>query len=173
MPKSHTYVVLLRGINVGGRTTVPMAELREVCETAGCTDVTTYIQSGNIVLSSTLSADRLRSTLHDAIAQRFPLAPDVMVRTSAEMASVLEQTPYPDVDHVHVLFLPDAPEHPAALESLGAGSERLAVRGREIYFHLPNGVGRAKLPIELGRRLTQPGTMRNWRTVTKLVELSR
>jgi uncharacterized protein (DUF1697 family) len=173
MSKSQTYVVLLRGINVGGRTTVPMAELREVCKNAGCTDVTTYIQSGNIVLSSALSAARLRSTLRDAIAERFPLAPEVMVRTAAEMASVLERTPYTDVDHVHVLFVLDEPDDPGGLESLVNDSEQLAVSGREIYFHLPNGVGRSKLTIELGRRLDQPGTMRNWRTVTKLVEMSR
>ena len=72
------YVALLRGINVGGKAMVPMAALRETCTAVGCEDVVTYIQSGNVVLRSELSADKLRAVLEAAIADRFGLAPALL-----------------------------------------------------------------------------------------------
>src|ERR1044071_6840977 len=92
------YVALLRGINVGGKAKVPMAALRDVCTAAGCEDVVTYIQSGNVVLSSTLKADKLQATLEAAIAEEFGLSPAVMIRTAKEMAAVLAKNPYADAD---------------------------------------------------------------------------
>ena len=76
------YVALLRGINVGGKTKIPMAALRDTCAAAGCEDVVTYIQSGNIVLKSTLSAEKLRAALEEAIAREFGFNPAVMIRTA-------------------------------------------------------------------------------------------
>jgi uncharacterized protein (DUF1697 family) len=167
------YIALLRGINVGGRTTVPMAALRETCESVGCAGVTTYIQSGNVVLESTLDPAKLRATLEAAIAERFDVAPAVMIRTPAQLAGVLDANPFPDADtgHVHVGFHTEAPD-PASVADLEHPPEQLAVRGTETYFLLPNGMGRAKLPVLYGRRVTIPITVRNWRTVTKLREMS-
>ena len=76
------YVALLRGINVGGKAKIPMAALRDTCAAAGCEDVVTYIQSGNVVLKSKLSADKLRSALEAAIAEDFGFNPAVMIRTA-------------------------------------------------------------------------------------------
>src|SRR5205807_500654 len=106
------YVVLLRGINVGGKTKVPMAALRDVCAGAGCDDVVTYIQSGNVVLSSKLSEKKLQATLEAAIAAGFGFGPAVMIRTASEMAAVLERNPYLDADEssVHVGFLHAPPD---------------------------------------------------------------
>jgi uncharacterized protein (DUF1697 family) len=169
-------VALLRGINVGGRTTVPMAQLRATVESIGATDVTTYIQSGNVVLTSPLEEAELRALLERAVADRFGVSPTVMVRTAEEIADVVDHTPYPQADEktVHVAFLHEPPDDAAhdRLESIETGEETFAVRGREVYLHLPHGLGRSKLADTVVRRLEQPTTMRNWRTVNKLVEMS-
>ena len=171
------YVALLRGINVGGKTKIPMAALRDSCAAAGCEDVVTYIQSGNIVLKSRLSAEKLRAALEEAIAREFGFNPTVMIRTAKELAAVVDRNPYPDAGDktVHVGFLHAAPKATTkkCLAAIDCGPEELTVAGRDIFLHLPNGMGRAALPVQMDRclRPTQI-TVRNWRTVTKLVELS-
>jgi len=171
------YVALLRGINVGGRATIAMADLRDTCAAAGCEDVVTYIQSGNVVLRSRLGAERLRTVLEAAIADRFNVRPAVMIRTGAEMAAVVAANPYAGQDpaHLHVGFLHAAPD-PAAGECLAAidcAPETVTASGRDVYMYLPNGMGRAELPVRVGRCLRPAElTVRNWRTVTKLAELS-
>jgi uncharacterized protein (DUF1697 family) len=171
------YVALLRGINVGGRAKVPMAALRDTCAALGCEDVVTYIQSGNVVLRSGLTADKLRAALEGAIAEAFGFSPAVMIRTAEEMAAVVDRNPYPDADeaHRHVGFLHAPPEAATkkCLAAIDCAPEQVTVRGREVYLYLPNGMGRANLPVQMERCL-RPSlvTVRNWRTVTKLVELA-
>ena len=172
-----TYVALLRGINVGGKAKVPMAALRDVCESAGCEDVVTYIQSGNVVFTSRLSADKLRTALEAAVAAEFGVKAAVMIRTANEMASVVGRNPYPDADEktVHVGFLHAAPDATTkkCLAAIDCAPEDVTAVGRHLYLHLPNGMGRAALPVQLERCLRpKPVTVRNWRTVTKLVEMS-
>ncbi len=171
------YVALLRGINVGGKTKVAMAALRDVCAGVGCEDVVTYIQSGNVVLKSRLSADKLRAALEANIAAAFGFNPAVMIRTAKEMAAVVDRNPYPEADEktVHVGFLHAAPDGATkkCLAAIDSGPEELTVVGRHVYLHLPNGMGRANLPGQMERCLRPaPITVRNWRTVTKLVDLS-
>jgi uncharacterized protein (DUF1697 family) len=171
------YVGLLRGINVGGKTKVAMAALRDTCASIGCEDVVTYIQSGNVVLRSPLNAAKLRTALEGAIADEFGFNPAVMIRTAKEMAAVVDRNPYPDTDEKnrHVGFLHAAPDAATkkCLAALDCAPEELAVVRSEIYLHLPNGMGRANLPVKMERCLRPtPITFRNWRTVTKLVELS-
>ena len=171
------FVALLRGINVGGKAKVPMAALRDVCASVGCEDVKTYIQSGNVVLTSKLTADKLRAALEEAIAKEFGFNPAVMIRTAKELAAAVDKNPYAGADDktVHVGFLHAAP-NAATKKCLGAldcAPEELTVVGRDIYLHLPDGMGRAALPVQMERclRPTQV-TVRNWRTVTKLAELA-
>jgi uncharacterized protein (DUF1697 family) len=171
------YVALLRGINVGGKTKVPMATLREICASAGCDDVVTYIQSGNVVLDSAQKAEELQSTLEAAIAAEFGFKPAVMVRAAKEMAAVVDRNPFPDAEEkaLHVGFLHAAPAAATkkCLSAIDCNPEQLAVVRREIYLQLPDGMGRAKLPVQMERCLRPtPITVRNWRTVTKLVELA-
>lgn len=171
------YVVLLRGINVGGKATIAMAALRDTCAAVGCEDVVTYIQSGNVVLESKLTADKLRAALEEAIAKAFGFNPAVMIRTAKEISAVVDRNPFAGSDDtsLHVGFL-HAPPDAATEQCLGAINcppETLTVVGRDIYLHLPNGVGRAALPVQMERCLRPtPITVRNWRTVTKLVELA-
>jgi uncharacterized protein (DUF1697 family) len=171
------YVALLRGINVGGKAKIAMAALRDICASIGCEDVVTYIQSGNVVLKSKLAANTLRTALEEAIAKEFGFNPAVMLRTAKELAAVADRNPYPDADDktVHVGFLHAAPNATTkkCLAAIDCAPEELTVEGRDIYLHLPNGMGRAALPVQMERCLRPTLiTVRNWRTVTKLVELA-
>lgn len=170
------YVALLRGINVGGHNKVPMEALRATCESIGCTDVATYIQSGNVVLTSKLGAAKLRTALESAITEQLGVSPVVVIRTHDELAAVLTGNPWPDTDpdNLHVAFLSETPDptQVAGVEDLEDRAERVVVRGADAYFHLPNGMGRSKLPEIFGRRVKTPATVRNWRTVNKLLQMS-
>lgn len=171
------YVALLRGINVGGKTRIGMAALRDTCASVGCEDVVTYIQSGNVVLKSRLSAEKLRAALEAAIAGEFGFNPAVMIRTAKEITAVVERNPYAGGDDktLHVGFLQAAPDA-ATKKCLGAidcAPEGLTVVGRDVYLHLPNGIGRSPLQAQMERCLRPTAiTIRNWRTVTKLAELA-
>jgi uncharacterized protein (DUF1697 family) len=170
------YIALLRGINVGGHNKVPMAALRDICESVGCTEVATYIQSGNVVLTSSLDARKLRHALEAAITERLGVSPVVVVRTRQQLADVIAGNPFDkaDPDHLHVAFLSEQPDasQVAGLAELDHPPEDIAVLGTEAYFHLPNGLGRAKIPELFGRRVKTPATVRNWRTVNKLLQMS-
>lgn len=177
LSKVTLYVALLRGINVGGKTKIALAALRDTCASVGCEDVVTYIQSGNVVVRSALSADKLRTALEAAIADEFGFNPAVMIRTAKEMAAVFDRNPYSDTDvkNLHVGFLHAAPDASTkkCLAAIDCAPEELTVVRSEIYLHLPNGMGRANLPVKMERCLRPaPITVPNWRTVTTLVELS-
>jgi uncharacterized protein (DUF1697 family) len=168
-------VALLRGVNVGGKNKVPMAELRTVFESLGYTEVTTLIQSGNVMF--TARAAVTTKTLEHAIADRFGVETTVVLRTGPELERVVAANPFTggDVSKLHVGFFGTKPTA-AVVRGFDAARfepEEFAVHGREVYFHLPDGMGRAKLPPALDRQLKVPVTVRNWNTVTKLVALTR
>ena len=175
------YVALLRGVNVGGRNKVPMAELRLLVESLGCTGVATVIQSGNVVFTARRPVRSER--LQDAIAGRFGVRTPVILRTASEVVAVAEHPLFPDLDPatVHVGFLAESPTveaatavetTAAAVEGASFGTERFALDGTEVYLHLPGGMARARLPSHLERHLGVPLTIRNWATVTKLADLA-
>jgi uncharacterized protein (DUF1697 family) len=169
-----TVVALLRGVNVGGRK-LPMAELRELVESLGYDDVRTYIQSGNLLFRA---AKRPRAAeLEAAIEERFGLGVDVILRTPANLAAVARRDPFPRAERakLHVGFMAAKPAASlvAALDGEPFLPDEFAVVGTELYLHLPGGMARTKLPDYVLRRLKVPTTVRNWNTVTKLVELSR
>lgn len=170
-------VALLRGINVGGRGKLPMADLRAIATGLGYGDVATYIQSGNLVLSTSDSAVRVARDLAAAIARSSGVQPAVMVRTRSQLAKVVRDNPFlargEDEGHLHVVFT-DGPAATAVakldLESY-APEDAIAV-GRDLYLLLPNGVGRSALAADLGRQKGAVGTTRNWRTVTALLAMA-
>jgi uncharacterized protein (DUF1697 family) len=166
-------VALLRGVNVGGRT-LPMAELRELVESLGFGDVRTYIQSGNVLFSAPRKPKA--DVLEAAIERRFGLQVDVMLRSPAELRRVIERNPFPDAERskLHVGFMARKPAAAtvAALDGDAFAPERFAIVGTDLYLHLPNGMGRTKLPDYVLRRVKVPTTIRNWNTVSKLAELA-
>ena len=176
MPK---HVVLLRGVNLGSRNRVAMPKLREALEDAGFDDVQTYLQSGNVVLSSGLTPTKVAAKCRREIAESFGLDLEVLVRSKAELAAIVKLDPLGNVakdpKRYQVTFLAAKPKREVVerLEALAAGKERLAAHGRELYAWHPNGVGRSKLAAALSTRsLGVAGTARNWTTVTKLLELA-
>ena len=165
------YVGLLRGVNLGGANKVSMAELRALFESLGHTEVSTFIQSGNVLFTSAKPVTP--RPLEAAIGKRFGIDTAVMLRTPRQLKGVVTHNPFPKADpsHLHVGFLARKATV-AKLDAERFRPEEFAARGSELYFYLPNGMGRTKLPGYVDRRLGIPMTIRTWKTVTKLLDLA-
>jgi uncharacterized protein (DUF1697 family) len=173
------HAVLLRAVNVGGRNAVPMARLRELAADLGYTEVATYVQSGNLVVSApTRKAADVERAIAKALHDELGLDIDVMARTGKELAAVIEGNPFADIadDDARLLvsFLAAAPAaaRVRALDREEFAPERFQVGDRCVYFWHPNGVGRSKMAtVPWHRRLGVQGTSRNMRTVRRLLEM--
>jgi uncharacterized protein (DUF1697 family) len=187
-----THVALLRGINVGGRSKLPMADLRRIVAGLGHTDVATYIQSGNVVFTPRPGAEpagtaALARDLEQALAAEFPFTPRVVVLTRDELADAVAADPYPDEPDpkkVHVVFLTGGPA-PEEVDRVADLVRRAAEKGsrdearlagRALYLHTPDGMGRSVLAELMARSpkrkdATADGTARNRRTVAKLLAM--
>ena len=171
-----TYVALLRGINVGRHRRVSMADVKEAFTAVGAEDVTTYLQSGNVLLRSSLSAAKLAPRLEKELERRLGHDIAVLVRTRADLARLVEKNPFPDEKDgkkLHVAFLESAPQRTRArrLDPERVAPDAFRVSGREVYLHYPKGYGRSKLTNDyLERQLGVRSTMRNWKTVSALAE---
>ena len=181
-----THLALLRGINVGGRNKVPMAELRQVVTALGHTGVTTYIQSGNVLFTTDeRDTGKLAADLEAAITGSFGLKSSVVVLAREDLAGILDRNPYPNEPNpklVHVVFLNAEP--PAALlDRIRAAQDAAAAKGSRdavtaigpaLYLHTPDGFGTSELGQVVLRVTGQAGvaaTARNWSTSTKLLTL--
>jgi uncharacterized protein (DUF1697 family) len=172
-------VVLLRGVNLGATNRIAMPELREALADAGFDGVRTYLQSGNVVLSSRMSTERVALTCRQQIADRFGLEIDVVVRTRDQLAEVVRRDPLGKVaanpKRYQVTFLASklARDVVRKLEAAAVEPELLVVSGREVYAWHPDGIARSRLSAALaGRGLGVVATARNWTTVTKLLALA-
>jgi uncharacterized protein (DUF1697 family) len=175
------YVSLLRGINVSGRNRISMADLRALYENHGHDDVTTYVQSGNVVSRARVRTARaVEQTIARAIADDLGLDVTVLVRTPAQLATLLDANPFlrPGVDtkSLHVTFLESAPKRDAvsALDGAAFAPDEFRVHGREIYVSCPSGYGRTKINTAwFERKLAVAATTRNWKTVHQLRQLAQ
>ena len=170
------HIVLLRGINLGSRNRIAMPALRDALEAAGFADVRTYVQSGNVVLSSSRKPD---AAVRRTIAQDFGLDIAVVTRTRAQLAKVVERNPLArvakDPKRYQVSFLDAKPSREVVrrIEAAAAPKERVVVDGREIYAWHPDTIARSKLwALLAGQSLGVTATARNWTTVQKLLELA-
>ncbi|WP_063796117.1 DUF1697 domain-containing protein [Peterkaempfera griseoplana] len=171
------YVALLRGINLGTRNRVAMADLRDLLGGLGYEDVRTHLQSGNAVFAAPGRTDReIAAAVEQGIAARLGLTVPVVVRTAAELRAVVDGNPMdvPDPAKFLVSFLAadPGPVLPAGLDPAAYAPEEMRLVGRHIYLNLPDGVRNAKLPLLLERRLAVPATTRNWSTVVRLLALA-
>jgi uncharacterized protein (DUF1697 family) len=168
-------IALLRGINVGGKHILPMKDLSAIFVAAGCTDVKTYIQSGNVIFHA--SPKLLKSLAADVAAgifAGFGIHSPVILRTHSELAAVVENKPFSEKD-LYVMFLADLPnpEGLAKLDPHRSPPDEFIVRNREIYLNVPTGAAKSKLTNQyFDSRLKTISTARNWRTVLKLLELT-
>ena len=172
------WVALLRGINVGGRNRLPMQALAGFFEEAGCVDVRTVIQSGNVLFRAPAGAaraapERVAARIKEVYGHR----PPMVLRSAAELKAVLHGNPFlaegADEDLLHVVFLAGKPAA-AAVKAIDPGrslGDRFVVRGREVFLFLPRGVSGTRFTSDyLDRTLGTMGTWRNWRSVRKLGE---
>ncbi|QEC47783.1 DUF1697 domain-containing protein [Baekduia soli] len=171
-------IALLRGINLGSRNRVAMADLRRLLEDAGHEDVTTLLQSGNVVLTASQTGDALARSIERAIADALGLDIGVEVRSRRQLTAVVDGNPLADVaddpKKLQVSFLSAAPRRSVVkeIEAADLAPERVAVRGRTMYVWHANGIQRSPAArLVADRRLGVVATARNWNTVTKLHEL--
>ncbi|HEX7237946.1 MAG TPA: DUF1697 domain-containing protein [Gammaproteobacteria bacterium] len=178
------YVSMLRAVNVGGSGVLKMDALREAYESLGFADVRTLLQSGNVLFRSGLKdRERLARRIAQEIERRFDLRVEVILRTLAEVASIVDRgpvlSPRADKSKLLVMFLSAVPGASAqdALTKWHKDKqlkELLEIRGPEIYLYYPDGSGRSKLTgAVIEGKLDTAGTARNWNTLIKLVEVGR
>ncbi|MBT2409422.1 DUF1697 domain-containing protein [Streptomyces sp. ISL-12] len=177
-----TYAALLRGINVGGKKKVPMADLRALMADLGHTAVRTHLQSGQAVFTAEHGTEEeLAAGLAEAIEGRFGFAVDVIVRDHAYLRAVVEQCPFPAADlapkQLHVTYFsePAGAERFAEIDRAACLPEEFRLGDRALYLYAPDGLGRSRLAELLSRPRVTKGlvaTTRNWNTVVKLVELT-
>jgi uncharacterized protein (DUF1697 family) len=156
-----------------------MPRLREVLAEAGFQDVGTYVQSGNVVLSSDGSPEQVAEQCRSVIAAEFGFDVPVVVRTRDELAAVVDKNPLGNVatepKRYQVSFLDREPD-PGLVQELAAlatDSEQFVAIDRECYAWHPEGVARSKLWNKLaGKGLGVTATARNWTTVTTLLEMA-
>lgn len=151
-----------------------MADLRELVESLGHTQVRSYIQSGNLIFEAARRPSP--AGLQAAIAERLGVDVEVVLRSPAELHAAMRADPFPDADRstVHIGFMAAQPA-PGLAESVDRARflpDEFAIVRTELYLHLPNGQARTKLPPHLARHLRVATTIRNWNTVSKLTELS-
>jgi uncharacterized protein (DUF1697 family) len=172
--------VLLRGINLGPSRRIAMPALRELLGASGLEDVRTYVQSGNVVLSSDAPPGELAAQCEQLIAQRFGFEVEVVTRTRDELAEIVSRDPLADVaenpKRYVVHFLSQEPDRGAVsiVAELAEAPERVLAIGRELYSWHPDGIARSRLAAQLARQgsLGATVTARNWSTVTKLLAIA-
>ena len=166
------WVALLRGVNLGARNKVPMAQLRTLLEDAGYGEVRTYIASGNVLLDGPAGKKKLASELERLVLNSFGVTTTVILRKPRELAAAVEAHPFDDTSETHVAFLAARPAKAAAarLEDVDPGA---VLAGTELYLRLPRGVHGSRLSnARIESLLGVAATLRNWRTVVALAELA-
>jgi uncharacterized protein (DUF1697 family) len=178
------YIALLRGINVSGRNKIKMAELRQLWTGLGCTEVTTYLQSGNVVLAHETRGEQAAADLaaagHAAIKEQLGLEVPVLVLSAARFHHLAEANPLlqrsgVDRSFLHLAFLFQAPVKELEPDKLpSTGDEQAVLHEGQIYLYCPYGCARTKLTNSyFERALGVPATSRNWRTVEAISKLLR
>lgn len=166
------WVALLRGVNLGARNKVPMAELRALLEAEGYAGVRTYIASGNVLLVGPRARARLAAELERIVADAFGVQTAAVLRTPRELAATVAAHPFgAKTSETHVAFLSARPTKAAAGRL--ADIDDAVLDGAELYLRLPRGVHGSGLSVaRIESLLGVAATLRNWRTVVALAELS-
>lgn len=171
------YVVLLRGINVGGNNPLPMKQFRDLLSSLGCEDVATYIQSGNAVFGYENGVDDLRSNIATRIEAESGFRPSVMIRSREDFEAIVAGNPFAvgefDPKMVHAWILGDiaVDADTAKMKSVASVDERFLLTDSAFYLQAPSGIGRSKLASAVEKLLAVTTTARNWRTMTKIAEM--
>ena len=170
-----TYVAFLRGVNLGPNNKIAMPALRAMAEDLGYTDVATYINSGNLIITSPKKTATLEREISKAIKDTFGRPIDVAVRTPEQLKKILVENPYPDGNpsQVTVAFLTKAPAADAKqkVAAVAKDYEPFTFAGQEVYVNYSQGIGRSKLAEKFSTIIGVSSTVRNVRTIEKIVEI--
>ncbi len=172
------WIALLRGVG-GGIRPLSMRDLVVALQGIGLKDVRTYIQSGNVVFSSAKAASRLATEIEHCIEKKFGFHSKTFVLSVPELQRAAAGNPFPQADDkpqaLHLFFLakPAKDAQLDAMNELKAKSEQFVLKGKVFYFYAPEGFGTSKLGAKAGRLLGVDTTARNWRTVGKLIEMTK
>lgn len=173
------YLAFLRGINVGGHNKIPMAELRERCESWGFEDVRSYIQSGNLIFRSHMHKNEIEDFLSKEIEAHFGVTVPVIVRRDDEWLRYSDENPFPEAAEreANLVMIGLCKKAPAAeatsrLAERARHGERVVQVGDDIWIHFAGGSGTSRLsPSAIDKAVESPVTTRNWRTVLKLSQM--
>jgi len=175
----NKWILLLRGINVGGNNILPMANLRALLDDLGCQNVKTYIQSGNAVFSAdTGDRNKLETKITKAIEEKFGFAPRALLMSADNLHRALKANPFPqaleDPKTLHLSFLsaPVDQMDSESIEAIRADSERYAFIDNVFYLYAPDGIARSKLAVKAEKILGVPMTARNLRSAMKIAEMT-
>jgi len=178
----NSYIALLRGINVSGHNKIKMADLRELFSNLNFSAITTYIQSGNVIFKSTdIDISKIESSIKEAIKKKFNYDVKVLVITKKDIETVFASNPFlknktPDITKLCVTFLSGEPTIDGLLrleDVASKGEDEFKMTDKFLYLHCPSSFAKTKLTNNLiERKLKVDATSRNWKTITKLVELS-
>ena len=174
-------ISMLRAVNVGGHSKIKMDALRALYASLKFEHPQTYVQSGNVIFKT---KDRdlvlIAKRIQQSIEKKFACCPEVILRTTAELRSVVAKNPFAERKNIEpnkllVTFLAADPGKEAreGLRKQNFEPEELAIADRELYIYFPNGMGKSKLPWgRIDKILQTPGTGRNWNSVTKILEMA-
>jgi uncharacterized protein (DUF1697 family) len=176
------YIALLRGINVGGQRIIKMVDLKDTFEASGFDNVKTYIQSGNVIFDyKPIDTKELANQIQKKISQTFGFSVKAIVRTEDKFERIINNNPFINepninIDKLHVTFLLDIPRlsQVSVSDIKKEETEKFLIVSQEIYLYLPNGYGNSKLNNTMfERKFNTTATTRNWKTINKLLELSK
>lgn len=174
----HTYISILRGINVSGKNIIKMVVLKQLFETMGYKNVETYIQSGNVIFSAEeKNIKNLEFSIKDQINNKFGYDIKVLVLTPEKLNRIIKALPFKNIDtsKLSVTFLADKCSNPPINQILEkkSNSELIHIAEEAVYIYCPEGYGRTKLSNNfLEKKLNIDATTRNWKTVNRLLELA-
>lgn len=175
-----TYISILRGINVSGQKLIKMADLKQHYEAIGFTEVQTYIQSGNVIFSSSEKVDKLSQLISQKIKEVYDFDVPVLVLTKEELISARENNPYlkkgEPIEQLLITFLekPPSQERIEAIDKARYLPDEFSIDNKRVYLNIVGGYGKSKLSNNLFEsKLKIAATTRNLKTVNKLIELSK
>jgi uncharacterized protein (DUF1697 family) len=178
------YAALLRGINVGGKNKIKMTDLKLMFEDIGCTQVETYIQSGNVIFESDLSTVDFKAAIEQEIEKKFGFTIDVIIRTGEELVQILKNCPFTEQEiktaeelnqegeSMYAALLSEVPavENLKKLEAYTGEADRYFILNKDLYLLFRHSKRNSKLAVNL-HKLKVANTVRNWKTLQKLCDM--
>ena len=173
----NIHISILRGINVSGQKKIKMADLKALYEQLGFKNVQTYIQSGNVVFErDETNPKKLEQLIFDGIKKQYGFEVPNLILSPTEVEDALNKNPFKDIDKMYFTFLADIPtkENIEKLYTYNFEEEYYELIGKVVYFHCPNGAGRAKMSNNFFEsKLKVMATSRNLNTTKKLLEMAK